>query len=753
MGHSVLKFPRGANDPGITFSIAFTHDVVHRGGGLSCVLKETFAMGLSVEAFLARLDESGVTTPDEVSSVLSTFPNDTQPVDGDALAKVLVERQLLTEFQVRTILNETGEPLSLGPYVVLEPLGQGGTGTVFKGWHRHMKRYVALKVLHADLSESSVALQRFQREMQAGGKLNHPHVVSTLDAAQEGETSYLVMEFVPGTDLASLVAANGPASVVDAVRHVEQAARGLAHAHEQGVIHRDVKPSNLLLTEVASSSTGSASSEASSPIVKVLDLGLARFLSSETHGELTGTGDVMGTADYMAPEQALSTRDVDGRADVYSLGCTLFFLLNGRPPYGGETAIARLLAHRDRPIPPLGQSNRAVPGKLDTIFQRMVAKSAKDRFATMNEVRAALNEFLVQHQASLNSRPMRRWLTVGFGLAVVAALVVAIMVNRGDGPRKSDAEPPPVVVTPDSTTKATETTNASQPKPPAPPSPTEILTSNDWEWTSPVEVGAGVNSPAHVNFAPSLTADGKTLFFARGPGPDSLWLSRRAALDQPWDEATRIPAPVNSDTSTAQCPTISGDGRILVFASDRAGGLGSFDLWMSTRAGASESFGEPVHLEGDINSTDTDRGPCLSEDGLTLIVSSGRNAGEGRCDLWMTTRPDIEAAFGPLVNLGPNINSSQWDESAALSSDGLTLIFGRMDESKPDQDLMISSRPSRNAPFGPASSLGPTINTPDYEFQPALSHDGRFLFFQSSRPGGPGAWNIFVSERVPKSKS
>ena len=166
-------------------------------------------MGLSVDVFLARLEETGVTTPEEVSSILSTFPDNTQPVDGDALAKVLVERQVLTEFQVRVILDETGEPLSLGPYVLLEPLGQGGTGSVFKAWHRHMKRNVALKVLHADLSESPAALQRFQREMQAGGKLNHPHVVATLDAAQDGDVSYLVMEYVRGTDLASLTACSG----------------------------------------------------------------------------------------------------------------------------------------------------------------------------------------------------------------------------------------------------------------------------------------------------------------------------------------------------------------------------------------------------------------------------------------------------------------------------------------------------------------------------------------------------------------
>lgn len=709
-------------------------------------------MGLSVEAMLARLNESGVTTPEDLSEVLSTFAEDTQPEDGDALAKVLVEQQLLTEFQARAILDETGEPLTLGPYVLLEPIGQGGTGLVYKAWHRSMKRFVALKVLHADLSESPDAVERFQREMRAGGKLSHPHIVSTLDASLSGETAYLVMEYVPGTDLATLVSQQGPVSVVEAARYVAQAAAGLAHAHEQGVIHRDVKPSNLLLAESPAQEHRAADAIASGtpPLVKLLDLGLARFLSSEAQGELTRTSDVMGTADYMAPEQAVNSRDVDARADVYSLGCTLFFLLNGRPPYAGETAVSRLLAHRDRPIPPLGQSNRAVPAELNAIFQRMVAKRKEDRFATMHDVRAALDGFLARQDASLTARSGRRGLRWTIGLGATAALLVAFLVNRGDRQREQEGPTPPLVTAEASMTEGTTTIKPTVSPSPAPPSPTEILNSDEWEWTAPVEVGAGVNSPAHINFAPSLTMDGKTLFFARGPDDYALWVSERLNPTAPWSEAVVLPAPVTSAPHSSMCPTISGDGRILVFASERPGGLGSFDLWMSTRAGAADAFGEPIHLPGDINSTDTDRAPCLSEDGLTLIVSSGREGGHGRCDLWMTTRPTVDAPFESLVNLGPNINGPLWDESAALSSDGLTLIFGQMDEAVRDQNLLMATRPSRSEPFGPAKSLGPAINTPDFEFQPALSHDGRFLFFQSSRPGGPSPLSVYVSERVRK---
>jgi serine/threonine-protein kinase len=334
-------------------------------------------MALAVEEFLARLSESGVATEEEIQSWIATIPESERPNSGDDLARALVSRRVLTEFQSQTIVEPGEHPLVLGQYVLLDRIGQGGTGTVYRALHRHMQREVAIKLLHSELAESPEALRRFQREMLAGGKLNHPYIVPTLDAAQHGESLFLVMEYVPGTDLATLVNRRGRLSVTDAAKYVIQAAEGLGHAHEQGVVHRDVKPSNLLCD--------------SQGTVRVLDLGLARF--GEGHSELTGTGDMMGTVDYMAPEQAVSMRQADTRADVYSLGCTLFFLLTGRPPFGGETVMTRLLAHRDTAAPTLRSVRSDIPESLDQIVQKMLAKDPNERYQTMHEVITALRPF------------------------------------------------------------------------------------------------------------------------------------------------------------------------------------------------------------------------------------------------------------------------------------------------------------------------------------------------------------------------
>ncbi|MBC7817810.1 MAG: SUMF1/EgtB/PvdO family nonheme iron enzyme, partial [Planctomycetaceae bacterium] len=278
----------------------------------------------------------------------------------------------------------------------------------------------ALKVLHADLAESPDSLQRFQREMRAGGKLNHPHIVPTLDADQVGDTMFLVMEYVPGTNLALLVWQNGPLPIEQALRYVAHAAEGLAHAHDQGVIHRDIKPSNLLCDERGN--------------VRVLDLGLARFaadgLAQQT--QLTGTGELLGTVDYMAPEQAQSTRKADARSDIYSLGCTLAYLLTGQPPFSGESVLKRLMAHRDTPIPSLCDMRHDVPDVVNRIFQKMVAKQPADRYQSMRELLADLAPLVGSH------RPRSRWVKRGV-LAVVAAsvLIAGVMFARQRGVEES----------------------------------------------------------------------------------------------------------------------------------------------------------------------------------------------------------------------------------------------------------------------------------------------------------------------------
>ena len=232
---------------------------------------------------------------------------------------------------------------------------------------------MALKVLSPAALKTPDALKRFHREVEAAAKLRHTNVVATDDADEAKGTHFLVMEYVEGSDLSALVKKKGPLSVEQAVQCMLQAARGLEYAHKQGVVHRDIKPANLLLD--------------TSGTVKILDMGLARIEGdSAGRAELTSTGAVMGTVDYMAPEQALSTKTADARSDIYSLGISLWYLLTGKCAYDGDTLMAKLLAHRDAPIPSLCALRGEVPSSVDAVFQKMVAKQAKDRYQSMTEV-------------------------------------------------------------------------------------------------------------------------------------------------------------------------------------------------------------------------------------------------------------------------------------------------------------------------------------------------------------------------------
>ncbi len=255
-------------------------------------------------------------------------------------------------------------------------------GQVFKARHRSMDRIVALKVLAKAAVNSPDAIKRFQREVKAAAKLIHPNIVIAHDAGQQDGVHFLVMEYVPGSDLSALVKREGPLPVDKVVSYITQAARGLAFAHAKGVVHRDIKPGNLLVDHEGT--------------VRILDMGLARLdgdAASKAAGEgLTQTGQVMGTVDYMAPEQAFDTSTADAKADLYSLGCTLYRLLTGQNMFSGDTLVQKILAHREQPIPSLVVACPNVPPQLDAIYQRMVAKQPTDR-PTMAELVVELENF------------------------------------------------------------------------------------------------------------------------------------------------------------------------------------------------------------------------------------------------------------------------------------------------------------------------------------------------------------------------
>ena len=277
---------------------------------------------------------------------------------------------------------------AIGPYKLLAKLGQGGMGTVYKALHTRLEKVVALKVLPADRLRDRDAVARFEREMRAVGKLDHPNIVRANDAGDADGTHFLVMEYVEGVDLGSLIKQNGPLGIGDACELVRQAALGLQAAHSRGMVHRDIKPRNVML----------AAQEFGMPVVKVLDLGLARLSVARASeaGDLTETGHIMGTIDYMAPEQAGDAHSVDIRADVYGLGATLYALLTGGSIFEGrpyKTFMQKLSALGTEPVPPIRERRGDVAEELATIVHRMLATDPTERLASPAAVAEALEPF------------------------------------------------------------------------------------------------------------------------------------------------------------------------------------------------------------------------------------------------------------------------------------------------------------------------------------------------------------------------
>jgi serine/threonine protein kinase len=311
------------------------------------------------------------------------------------LARHLLQRGWLTAYQVNQLLQGRGAGLLFGSYVLLERLGEGGMGRVFKARQRKLERTVAIKVLRKDLLGDTQAMQRFQREIYAMAQLAHPNIVLALDAGEFNGQQFYVMEYVEGIDLARLLRTSGPLPVAEACAHVRQAALGLQHAFRRGLIHRDVKPANLLLArrktrEATTGPYGHCSQ------IKILDLGLARFAlepdDEETSTDLTGQGTVMGTPDYIAPEQAFDPRSSDIRSDLYSLGCTLYQLLAGTVPYPGGTALDKIFRHRLEKPASLQGIRPDVPTPLLSIVARLMAKQPDHRYQIPDQLIADLDK-------------------------------------------------------------------------------------------------------------------------------------------------------------------------------------------------------------------------------------------------------------------------------------------------------------------------------------------------------------------------
>lgn len=338
----------------------------------------------TVKKFLELAQRSRLVSETELKSALSEYINDqgtALPDDVDVVAEYLMKRELLTDWQVEKLFDGKYKGFFLGKYKLLRHLGSGGMSSVYLAQHTLMNRLRAIKVLPRKRVNDSSYLQRFVLEAQAIAALDHPNIVRAYDIDNDGETHYIVMEFVDGEDLQSMVRRSGPLDAKDAARYTMLAAEGLQHAHESQLIHRDVKPANLLLT--------------GKNAIKILDLGLALFTGDDrTSLTIEHNENVLGTADYLAPEQALSSHDVDLRADIYGLGCTLYFLLTGHPPFPEGTLAQRIALHQSKKPKSILEERSDCPEQLVVICDKMMEKDPDRRYQSMAEAAATLRAWL-----------------------------------------------------------------------------------------------------------------------------------------------------------------------------------------------------------------------------------------------------------------------------------------------------------------------------------------------------------------------
>jgi formylglycine-generating enzyme required for sulfatase activity len=303
--------------------------------------------------------------------------------DVTALARAILSRGWLTPYQVAQLVQGKVEELVLGEYVVLEVLGEGGMGRVFKACQRRLNRLCALKVILPGRLPEPGQLARFHREASAAALLDHPNIVRVYDAGECRGMPYLALEFIDGTDLKRAVSRAAPLPVAAVCSWIRQAALGLQHAHEHGLVHRDLKPSNLMLTR-----TG---------VVKILDLGLVQLASMHPGragpDDLTAPGTFVGTADYLAPEQALNSKGIDIRADLYSLGCTLYHMLTGQVPFADDSLAGKLLAHQQKAAVGVEVLRPELPRGLAAVVRRLMAKDPAERYQTPEMLARALEPF------------------------------------------------------------------------------------------------------------------------------------------------------------------------------------------------------------------------------------------------------------------------------------------------------------------------------------------------------------------------
>ena len=347
----------------------------------------------TIEEFLRTVRASGLVVAASLEQAIEPWKDATGSVPSELL-QVLIDKKILTQWQIDQLQKGKHKGFILGKYKLLRLLGAGGMSSVYLAEHLTLHQTVAIKVLPVKRVDQSSYLARFEREAQASARLNHPNIARAFDLDTSGSIHFIVMEHVDGIDLHLKVKHDGPLEVRDAADFIRQAALGLHYAHEEGLIHRDIKPANLILDKRGT--------------IKILDLGLALAANDDDDASLTREHDekVLGTADYLAPEQARDSHKADRRSDIYSLGCTLYYSLVGQAPFAKGTLAERIRAHMNQQPPNLLEIRPDVPAPIVELYFRMLEKHSDARQQSAQEIADALSAWLAATAGSKQRQPL-----------------------------------------------------------------------------------------------------------------------------------------------------------------------------------------------------------------------------------------------------------------------------------------------------------------------------------------------------------
>jgi serine/threonine protein kinase/Leucine-rich repeat (LRR) protein len=647
----------------------------------------------------------------------------------------------------------------LGHYEVLEVIGRGAFGIVLRAFDEKLQRVVAVKVLSPEMAAASPARKRFLREARTSAQIRHENVVS-IYAVEDDPIPYLVMEYIPGKTLQQRLDEQGPLDPPDALRLGKQIADGLAAAHAEGLIHRDIKPANILLE-------GGMDER-----VKITDFGLARTADDAS---MTQSGVIAGTPMYMAPEQAQGAK-LDQRADLFSFGSVLYQMLSGRPPFRAPNTIAvlkRVTEDTPRPIPEIIPE---VPAWICELIGHLHAKNPEKRYGTARVVSELLAKCARELEAGrvpqipdpsksgdnspddlseINSRRREPFLQSPL-VKLAAALVImlgllgiteatgvtkfastVIRLTTGSGTLVIETDDPGIQVTVRGDGDEVTIRGAGIEQLTLSPGKYRVAASKDGKPFKQELVTITRNGRTAVRMhlepaaPPTPGAD-------RSPSDDPAIHALLGASDE-WEWSK--PEPLTALNGAARDPCLALGDRLLLFASDRSGGLGRWDLWVSQRESRSALFSEPVNLGPTINTEDSEQMATMTEDGKILVFTSNRPGGLGGNDLWMSSRDSLEEPFSTPINLGEPINSRHHDSMPDLSSDGLQLVFGS--ERDGQFQVFMTRRTSRAEAFGPPVKLSEEVNLPGKRiWGPRLWQDGAVLLVRpDGLPISAAFWN------------